>query len=71
MSEILYACTFDSRSERRVAHVLAWDPGDALELFAAELRLEGITEDGEVEVAPLHGGRHATAAFHPRAAAAV
>jgi hypothetical protein len=69
MTEILYACTFDSRSERRIAHVRAWDPGDALELFVAELRSEGITEDGDVEVAPLHGEGRASAEFHPEVTA--
>jgi hypothetical protein len=65
MSEILYACTFASRSGLRITHVRAWDPGDALDLFVAELRSEGITEAGEVEVVPLHGGRGSSARVGP------
>lgn len=65
MREAFYACTFDSRTERRIAHVRAWDLGEAVELFVSELRSEGVSEPGEVVVAPLRGGRRSRALFQP------
>ncbi len=65
MRESFYACTFNSRSERRVAHVRAWDLDEAMELFVAELRSEGIVDAGNLVVTALGGGRRSKARFHP------
>ena len=48
--ETFYRCTFTSPSGRQVAHVRAWDLEEARQLFKSELRAEGITERGRVEV---------------------
>ncbi|BDG04010.1 hypothetical protein [Anaeromyxobacter oryzae] len=66
MRETFYACTFDSLSERRLAHVRAWDAGEAMELFVAELEGDGVAEPGDVEVAPLGGRPCSRARYRPR-----
>ena len=59
--ESSFECQFDSVSRRRVARIRAWDAKEALELFEAELRLDGVEEAGEVVVAPVRGGGRARA----------
>ncbi len=54
--ESAFQCQFDSSSGRRVAHVRAWDAEEALQIFVAELRDDGVDEAGEVVVAPVRGG---------------
>ncbi len=53
--ESFYRCVFTSSRTRRVAHVRAWDPDEAVELFRAELRADGIRERGTFEAVPLTG----------------
>ena len=59
--ETSFECQFDSASVRRVARVRAWDAQEALQLFVAELRADGVEEAGDVVVAPVHGGRRSRA----------
>ncbi len=53
--ESLFRCTYSpaSRSGTWTAHVAAWDAGEALQLFTAELRGEGVDEGGTIEVVAL------------------
>ena len=52
--ESFYRCTFTSPFSRRVAHVRAWDTGEALQLFHTELRADGVDEQGTIEATPFH-----------------
>ena len=51
-----FQCEFESASRHWVAHVRAWDAQEALQLFIAELRAEGIDEAGDVTVSPARAG---------------
>ena len=53
--ESFYRCVFTSLNSRRVAHVRAWDSDEAMQLFKAELRTEGIRERGKFQVERLGG----------------
>ncbi len=53
--ESSFECRFDSPSRHRVAHVRAWDAKEALQLFEAELRADGVEEPGVFAVAPVGG----------------
>ncbi len=55
--ESSFQCQFDSATRRRVAHIRAWDAKEAPELFEAELRADGVDEEGEVVVSPIAGVR--------------
>lgn len=46
--EVVYECWYASSAQQRTAHVRAWDLREAVELFAQELRLEGVAEDGRI-----------------------
>ena len=48
--ESFFRCVFTSPSSRRVAHVRAWDAGEAVQLFRTELRTEGVEERGTIQV---------------------
>ncbi len=48
--ESFYRCIFSSPRSRRVAHVRAWDAGEALQLFRTELEADGVDERGAIEV---------------------
>lgn len=63
--EIFFRCTFSSPSRTAVAHVTAWDAGEALQLFQAELREEGVGERGTIEVAALAGAMKKRATYKP------
>ncbi len=54
--ESSFECRFDSASRRRVAHIRAWDAKEALQLFEAELRADGVEEPGELVVSPVRAG---------------
>lgn len=56
--EGVYECTYASSAVVRTAHVRAWDAREALELFADELRGDGVVESGEIRV-EAKGGRAA------------
>ncbi len=60
--ESSFQCRFESPARRRFAHVRAWDAKEAAQLFEADLRADGVEEDGEVLVSPVRGGGGATAA---------
>jgi hypothetical protein len=62
--EIPFQCQFDSASRHWVAHVRAWDAQEALQLFVAELRADGIDEAGEVMISPIGGGGGWKARLH-------
>ncbi|HEX9050049.1 MAG TPA: hypothetical protein VF841_05895 [Anaeromyxobacter sp.] len=62
--ESLFECRFDSASRRSVAHVRAWDAKEAAQLFELELRGDGIHEEGEVIVSPVHGDRRPLTRTH-------
>jgi hypothetical protein len=53
--ESFYRCVFSSPRSRRVAHVRAWDAGEAVQLFRTELRADGVDERGAIEVLPFGG----------------
>ncbi|HTN52813.1 MAG TPA: hypothetical protein VML50_10460 [Anaeromyxobacter sp.] len=65
--ETFYRCTLSSPAGRRVAHVRAWDPGEAVQLFQVELRDEGVEEGGTIEVAHLDGEISSRARYRPAA----
>ncbi len=48
--EGVFECTYSSSARLRTAHVRAWDAGEAVELFAHELRGDGVTESGTISV---------------------
>ncbi len=48
--ESFYRCVFSSPKEERVAHVRAWDAGEALQLFRSELHSDGVEERGTIRV---------------------
>ncbi len=54
--ETVYECTYASSTQLRTAHVRAWDAGEAAELFAHELRSEGVSERGNIRASG-RGGR--------------
>jgi hypothetical protein len=62
MRESFFRCVFSSPRSRRVAHVRAWDVGEAVQLFRTELKADGVDERGAIEVSPFGGsgeGEHA------------
>jgi hypothetical protein len=63
--ERFFRCTFSSTRRTAVAHVSAWDAGEAVQLFQAELREDGVGERGTIEVAPITGAVAKRAAYRP------
>jgi hypothetical protein len=63
--EIFFRCTFSSTRRTSVAHIAAWDAREALQLFEAELRGEGVGERGTIEVASLAGAQTKRARYQP------
>jgi hypothetical protein len=63
--EIFFRCTFSSPRRTSVAHVTAWDAGEAVQLFEAELQHEGVGERGMIEVASLTGALTKRATYKP------
>jgi hypothetical protein len=53
--ESFFRCILSSPSSRRVAHVRAWDAGEAVKLFRTELRGDGVKERGTIEVSDFDG----------------
>jgi hypothetical protein len=66
--ETSFECRFDSASRHRVAHVRAWDAKEALQLFEAELRADGVEEAGAFAVAPVRRAPPSRPRKRPRAA---
>lgn len=54
--ELVFVCTFSSASGARLAHVRAWDLEEALDLYARELRGEGVAERGFLHARSMRGG---------------
>lgn len=48
--EALFECTYASAAQRRTVVIRAWDAREAVELFAKELREDGIADRGEISV---------------------
>jgi hypothetical protein len=63
--EIFFRCTFSSPHRTSVAHITAWDAGEAVQLFQAELQDEGVGERGTIEVASLTGALTKRATYKP------
>lgn len=63
--ESFYRCTFSSPRSRRVAHVRAWDAGEAVQLFRSELKTDGVEERGTIEVTGFRGDEEQHAAYRP------
>jgi hypothetical protein len=63
--ESFYRCVFSSPQSRRVAHVRAWDAGEAAQLFKTELRSDGVAERGKIEVFPFGDDDGEVAAYRP------
>ena len=60
--ESFFRCTFSSETSQRIAHVRAWDAGEAVQLFRTELQGDGVDERGTIEVNDLDGGQVPTRA---------
>ena len=60
--ESFFRCTFSSGTSQRIAHVRAWDRGEAVQLFQTELRGDGVDERGTIEVNDLDGEKQPTRA---------
>jgi hypothetical protein len=50
LREAVFECTYASEDRLRTAHVFAWDAREAVELFAQELRADGVAERGSITV---------------------
>lgn len=48
--EAVFECTYASSEELRTAYVRAWNAEEAVELFAEELRVDGVEERGDISV---------------------
>lgn len=48
--EGVFECTYASTAQLRTAYVRAWDAEEAVELFAEELRGDGVAERGDISV---------------------
>jgi hypothetical protein len=48
--EAVFECTYASAARLRTAYVRAWDAREASELFALELRGDGVAERGNISV---------------------
>ncbi len=55
--ESSFEVRFDSPSRHRVAHIRAWDAQEAVQLFEAELRADGVEVAGDFVVSPVRRGR--------------
>jgi hypothetical protein len=65
MRESFYRCVFTSPRSRRVAHVRAWDAGEAVKLFRTELRTDGVEERGTIQVLSFDESSEERAAYRP------
>jgi hypothetical protein len=63
--EVVFECTYASSAELRRAYVRAWDAEEAAELFAQELRVEGVEERGDISVRKRTDGRPTTSIYAP------
>jgi hypothetical protein len=63
--ESFYRCVFSSPRSQRVAHVRAWDAGEAVQLFRTELKSDGVAERGTIEVFPFGDDEGQVGAYRP------
>lgn len=63
--ESFYRCVFSSPQSERVAHVRAWDAGEAVQLFRSELRSDGVEERGTIRVFSSGDDEPERAAYRP------
>jgi hypothetical protein len=61
--EAVFECTYASAEVVKVAHVRAWDVREAMDLFADELRSDGVADGGEIRARPRSGGKAGTARY--------
>ena len=61
--EAVFECTYASAEVVRVAHVRAWDVREAMELFADELRSDGVADGGEIWAHSRSGGKAGTTRY--------
>lgn len=64
--EAVYECIYASATQRRTAHVRAWDVREAVDLFAHELRAEGVAERGKIRVRARGGRSSRDTVYSPR-----
>jgi hypothetical protein len=63
--EGVFECTYASPAQLRTAYVRAWDAEEAVELFAQELRVEGVAERGDISVRARADGRSRRSVYSP------
>jgi len=63
--EAVFECTYASSAQLRTAYVRAWDEEEAIELFAQELRTDGVAERGDISVRARAGGRRRDSVYLP------
>jgi hypothetical protein len=64
--ETVFECTYASTAQQRTAYVRAWDVEEAIELFAQELRVEGVEESGDISVRARADRQSRTSVYSPR-----
>jgi hypothetical protein len=64
--EAVFECTYASKAQVRTAHVRAWDLQEAVELFAHELRADGVAQRGNIRARARGARRVRKAAYPPR-----
>jgi hypothetical protein len=63
--EGVFECTYASAAQLRTAYVRAWDAEEAVELFAEELRGDGVAERGDISVRARRDGRPRRSVYSP------
>lgn len=63
--EAVFECTYASSAQLRTAYVRAWDAEEAVELFAQELRVDGVEERGDISVRARTERRLRTSVYSP------
>lgn len=63
--EVVFECTYASPAQRLTAYVRAWSAHEAVELFADELRADGIADrGGSISVRARGEGSPPAAVYH-------
>jgi uncharacterized protein (DUF2345 family) len=63
--EAVFECTYASPDQVRTGYVRAWDAEEAVELFAEELRMDGVEERGDISVRARKDGPARESAYSP------
>lgn len=61
--EAVFECTYASEARQCTAYVCAWDAREAVELFAGELRADGVADRGEISARARGDSKPATSAY--------